>query len=491
MRAAAKQTVHNPLAMGALALFALLLVLYSFSIGLRATRGASITGDEPFYLLTTQSILQDRDFDLRQQYERESYRSFFDHPDGLWKQSIPLPDGRLVSPHEPLLSLFLVPGFAFGGLVGAQVQMMIVAAATFALTFVLVALETRALLASWLATAAVAVSATAFVYSTEIYPEMPAALCIVLAILVLRQGRLRDFDAFLVVGLLTLLVWLGMKYVPLGVVVGLWSLWRCERQARLSFLVGCAVSAAAYVYLHLQLFGSLMAYSANTVYEGAPAVDVLRSHLEFTRRGYRLWGLFIDERFGIGRWAPLLLLVPPALPLLLRSGRTGALAGSLVATQLLVATFVAVTMMGYWFPGRMLVVVMPLFAFVLAEALLRLPRVLRVSIVALAAYSAAVTAMLVQAARGGEVTIAVAPFDMHAALFSAGASLFPNHTRWTAETNLLTAGWLLTWAVLSTALLFREHRGWLAGLRDATHRSASSMLARVRRKADAEIQQPS
>lgn len=488
---AASRTVRDPRAKGALALFALLLVLYSFSIALRATRGASITGDEPFYLLTTQSILQDRDLDLRQQYERGSYRSFFDHPDGLWKQSTPLPDGRLVSPHEPLLSLFLVPGFALGGLIGAQAQLMIVTAATFALTFVLVALETRAPLTSWLATAAVAVSATAFVYSTEIYPEMPAALCIVALLLVLRRGELHHRDALLVAGLLTLLVWLGMKYVPLGAVAGLWALWRCGPRARLTFLAGCAVSAAGYAYLHLQLFGSLTAYSANTVYEGAPTVDVLRSHLEFTRRGYRLWGLFIDERFGIGRWAPVLLLIPPALPLLVKSGRTGALIGTLIATQLLVATFVAVTMMGYWFPGRMLVVVMPLFAFVLAEALLRSHQAMRASIVALAAYSAAVTAVLVHAARSDEVTIAVDPFDMHAPLFSAAASLFPNYTRWTAETNLLTAGWLLAWSALAAMLLLREYRARLAGLRDVIHRSPGHMLARGQRVADGDIQQPS
>ncbi|TAK76226.1 MAG: hypothetical protein EPO16_07515 [Dehalococcoidia bacterium] len=453
--------LQRPVAAGALTLFALLLVLYSFSIGLRATRGASITGDEPFYLLTTQSILQDGDLDLRQQYERQSYRSFFDHPDGLWKQSVPRADGRLVSPHEPLLSVFLVPGFGLGGLLGAQVQLTVVAAATFALTFVLVAGETRALPASWLATAAVAVSATAFVYATEVYPEMPAALCVVAVLLVLRRRELRQRDALFVAGLLTLLAWLGMKYVPLGAVAGLWALWRCGRQARLTFLAACALSAAVYVYLHLVIFGSLTAYSANTVYEGAPAFDVLRSHIEFPRRSYRLWGLFIDERFGIGRWAPVFLLVPPALPLLLRSGRLGALAGVLIGVQLLVATFVAVTMMGYWFPGRMLVVVMPLFALVLAQALTRLPRLVHVLAVVLGVYSATVTAALVRAARDGEVTIAVDPFDMHARLFTAMASLFPNYVQWTVETNLLTAGWLLAGAVLlamTLRLVWREGR---------------------------------
>ena len=81
------------LLLGAAALFLLLSIAYAFSIGMRASRGASISGDEPFYLLTTQSLLQDGDLDLVNQYEARSYEAFFDHPDGLWKQSVPTADG--------------------------------------------------------------------------------------------------------------------------------------------------------------------------------------------------------------------------------------------------------------------------------------------------------------------------------------------------------------------------------------------------------------
>ena len=123
-------------------LFAVLATCYLASIGLRASRGASITGDEPFYLVTTQSLLQDGDLDLRQQYASESYRSFFDHAEPLWRQADPLPDGRLLSPHQPGLSVLLIPGFALGGLLGAQIQMLLIAAATFALAYHLIARET-------------------------------------------------------------------------------------------------------------------------------------------------------------------------------------------------------------------------------------------------------------------------------------------------------------------------------------------------------------
>ena len=91
----------------------------------------------------------DGDFDLRNQYETRSYESFFDHPDGLWQQPVPLPNGDLLSPHHPGLSILLIPGFALGGLVGAQVQFLLLAAAAMALAFVLADRLTGRRLVSW------------------------------------------------------------------------------------------------------------------------------------------------------------------------------------------------------------------------------------------------------------------------------------------------------------------------------------------------------
>lgn len=453
MRLDARSAARDPRLLGAVLLFVLLACAYAWSVDLRATRGASITSDEPFYLLTTQSIIQDFDFDLRQQYEAASYRSFFDHPDGLWKQSVPLAGGRLVSPHEPGLSVYLVPGFVLGGLPGAQLQMLVTACLVFALTYVLVATETRAPFASWVATAAVGLTATAFVYSTEIYPEIPAALCILLALFVVRRPRFSPGHAIVLGTLLTALAWLGMKYVPLGALIALWTLRHSGSGARATLLGVTAVSAAAYLYGHVALFGDLTAYGANTVYEGASTVEVVRSHLSaaggMDARAYRLVGLFVDERFGVGRWAPVLLPTVPLLPLLLRAGRLGALVVALIAMQVLMATFVAITMMGWWFPGRTLVAVLPLAGYGLTEALRRATPVVRALLAGVIAYSMMVTVALAMAARAGEVTVAVDPFVMSSTLFRAPAAIFPDYRQWTGETNALHVAWAAAGIALS------------------------------------------
>ena len=46
---------------------------------------------------------------------------------------------------------------------------------------------------------------------------------------------------------------------------------------------------------------------------------------------------------------------------------------SLIIVQMLIATFVAITMMGWWFPGRTLLTVPPLFAIPVVLLLLRTP----------------------------------------------------------------------------------------------------------------------
>ncbi len=457
----------RPGAAGGLALFALLLLAYGASIDIRASRGASITGDEPFYLLTTQSLLRDGNLDLRGQYAARSWESFFDHPAGLWSQSRPLPDGRLLSPHGPGLSVLLLPGFGLGGLAGAQFQLTAAAALTWALAYALALRLTGARpLLVWLATAAAALTATAFVYSSEVYPELPAALALVAALLAATgRGRLGAGRALAVAALLTALPWLGVKYAPLAAIAAAFALWRATPRARAAFAAAGALSAAAWAAFHLAAFDSLTPYHVNVVYAGDGTAEIVARHAGFGDRVYRLWGLLIDRRFGVGRWAPVLLAALPGLWLLARGDARLRLVLALVAAQALMASFVAITMMGWWFPGRTLAAVFPLLPIPLALAASAAGPYARASIAALGLYSLAVTAALAQAGHAREIAVAVDPFAMRAALFRVPGGLFPQYTAWTAETWLLTLAWLGLGGLAAAA--------WLAaGLRRARREGA-------------------
>ena len=431
------------LLLAAAALFLLLSAAYAFSVGIRATRGASVTGDEPFYLLTTQSLLADGDFDLRNQYAARSYESFFDHPDGLWQQSAPLPDGPLLSPHNPGLSILVIPGFALGGLIGAQIQLLVLAAATMALAFVLADRLTGRRAVSWLVSLGVGLTATAFIYSTEIYPEFPAALALVLSLLLVTRRRpLGVTDGLLLVAVLTVTCWLGIKYAPLALLVAAYFLLKADRSGRMALVIAGAASAGFFAWFHLHLFGGLTPYGVNVVYAQWNTVEILGGHIEFGERYYRLWGLFIDRHFGIGRWAPLLLTVVPGMALLAVAGPAHRLVLALIFLQLLIATFIAITMMGWWFPGRTLLTVLPLCVVPLGLLVAGAPSWGKITVALLGFYTLAVTAGLALAGRAEEITIAVDPFDMGFPPFQGLAGLFPWYTWWTVETWWLTIFWL-------------------------------------------------
>ena len=440
---------------GAIAIFAILILVYVASIDIRATRGASITGDEPFYLITTQSLIEDRNLDLRRQYELHSYESFFDHPDGLWTQSAARDNGKLLSPHNPGLSIFIIPGFKFGGLIGVQIQMMAVASLTFSLAYILLVRITGRLWISWLATITVAVTSTAFIYSTEIYPEFPAALLLIISLLIIP--RINQSSIWQAIGLLLCLsaiVWLGVKYAPLAGLVAVWGFWRMTPSARGVFLVSTILSASLFVWFHLDTFGGLTPYSVNLVYAGDGTISILGDHFDFTRRLYRPLGLFVDQRFGIARWAPILLLVIPAAPLLWKIDSLSRLVLTLLLVQILIATFVVVTMMGWWFPGRTLVTVLPLMALPLTILFMQSPTWVRILLGVLSAYSFVVTALLAVSGHSQEIVIAVNPFEMSSTLFQFISPIVPDYRMWDAHTWALTFIWLSVIGILAPVFYF-------------------------------------
>ena len=442
---------------GAIAIFAILILVYVASIDIRATRGASITGDEPFYLITTQSLIEDRNLDLRRQYELHSYESFFDHRDGLWTQSSARDNGKLLSPHNPGLSIFIIPGFKFGGLIGVQIQMMIMAALTFSLSYILLVKIIGRFWISWFTTIGVAITATAIIYSTEIYPEFPAALSLIIALLIIQKtNQTTIWQATGLLLCLTAMVWFGVKYAPLAGLVAVWGFWRMDSPVRAVFLVFTILTASLYCWFHLETFGGLTPYSVNLVYSGDGTISILGSHLDFTQRLYRPLGLFLDERFGIARWAPILLFVLPAVPLLWKINGLPRLVLALIVVQIFIATFVVITMMGWWFPGRTLVTVLPLMGLPLAILLMQSPIWVRFFLGLFGAYSLVITAFLAVSGHTREIVIAVDPFDMSSPIFRSISPIVPDYRIWDVHTWTLTLIWVAVIGLLTFSFYFAE-----------------------------------
>jgi hypothetical protein len=105
---------------------AMVLAVYLIA-GTSALRVA-IDGDEPYYVLIAESMLHDRDLDLRNQYADPS-ESVVGRSDLVPQTGDPVgAGGEQYSRHEPFLSLLLVPGIALAGLWGAMATIALLAA---------------------------------------------------------------------------------------------------------------------------------------------------------------------------------------------------------------------------------------------------------------------------------------------------------------------------------------------------------------------------
>jgi hypothetical protein len=343
-------------------------------VGVRSTEGGHAAVDEPQYLLTALSLAEDGDLDIADELGDERWRDFHDRD--LPVQTEPLPGGRQLSPHDPLLPLLLAGPVAVGGWVAAKAALALLAGVLAALTL-------------WLAVrrfgvplpiaapgvALAACSAPLAVYGQQVYPELPAALATTVGVAALtapalgnpigsEQGR-RWRPLATLVGAVVALPWLSVKYVPVAAAlaaVGLVTLWRAgHRRALLAVGAALAGAGLAYLAVHRLVWGGWTVYASGDHFQRGGEFGVVGFDPNYPGRSIRLLGLLADRDFGLAAWQPAWLLAVPALAALLAVRPRGwaALAAPLAAAWC-TATFVAVTMHGFWWPGRQVVVVLPL-----------------------------------------------------------------------------------------------------------------------------------
>jgi hypothetical protein len=140
-------------------------------------------GDEPWFLMGAESMLTDRDRDLRDEYRAWGWQRYEDDPVG--------PNGEQYSRHERFLSLLILPGFAFAGTGGAI--------ATIALFGVLLVRSTI----RWMEDEGIpdqharavfpffAFAPPVLWYATRVWPEVPAAFFFVEALRGMRGDRIK------------------------------------------------------------------------------------------------------------------------------------------------------------------------------------------------------------------------------------------------------------------------------------------------------------
>lgn len=350
-------------------------------------------GDEPYYLLLAESLATDFDVDLADEYAGEVWKRIGPRPIAPQPGDPTGPAGEIFSRHEPLLPILLAPFWVVGGVAGARLAMLLIAAATAAAT-ARAALELgarpRGALRAW---ALAALAPPVLLLSSQVWIEVPAALLVALALTALgrleRRRRWSRADALAFAVPLALLPLLKLRLLAVAVPLALVALAgpRARRQLRLAVAGLVALAGAAILAINALVWGNPLRMHT--------LGDLDLFDLPFERFVHGGVGLFFDVAFGLFAAAPLWLLLVPAVGRVARARGAAAL-----ALAALVPYFVLVASRREWYGGwspafRYGVVALPALAAAVALAAGRRPGAgLRITAAALAAATAVPTAAL-------------------------------------------------------------------------------------------------
>jgi hypothetical protein len=373
----------------AVLIWLVLAAAYASTLGMDSVPGHDYAGDESHYLLAARSLAEQHNIDVRDDYRERGWRDFDTAP--------PKPEGVIrkgarYEPHSIGLPLLAAPFYALGGAKAVELMIAAVLAAAMALSYLL---ARRVVPDPWCAYAALAVglSPPPIAHGTAVLPEPVAAAALAGAALCAAQlrerpSRVAAFACFLLLGSLP---WLGLAFIPPGLVIAGSVIRSLRRRGRGLLALGSTevafFSLALLVGLNEALFGGPTPHAADAPGTSATGVDSLSGYLG---RCWRIVALFLDRQDGLVRWAPVTALIFAGVWVLYRSARERlghAIAGldeehglarlcayAALTTVVTAALFIP-TLNDNGFPGRPLIPVIPLVVPLVALGLRQSPRI--------------------------------------------------------------------------------------------------------------------
>lgn len=286
------------------------------------------SGDEPHYLVIAQSLWRDGDFKIENNHARGDYKEYFDpdlEPHYLTRGA----DSEIYSIHPVGLPVLMAPVYGAGGYQAVVWMLILMAAAAAALAWRWTVGVVNSAGAATFAWAAIAGSAPFLFNTFTVYPEIVAALAVMIALVTTVRANPADGGVarWLAVGLaVATLPWLSTKYAPMSAALVAVAVLRLTPQGadplvtrllrkwadpRLWVVVGpYAISLAGWftffyviwgVPLPMAPYGALVQTSPLFLAFGAP-------------------GLFFDQEYGLLAFAPVYVLAATGLYQLWRAG---------------------------------------------------------------------------------------------------------------------------------------------------------------------------
>ena len=296
---------------------------------LAAIAGARLTGtplfpagDEPHYLVMAQSLWRDGDLKIENNHTRGDYQEYFQgelEPHYLTRGA----DSEIYSIHPVGLPVLMAPVYGAGGYQAVVFMLILMGATAAAIAWRWAMGTVNTAGAATFAWAAIACSAPFLFNTFTVYPEIPAALAVMIALVtaVRTNPAHPGITRWLGVGLAcACLPWLSTKYAPMSVALVLVAAMRLKSKSEPASLLrnpkAWAVAGPyalslvgwfAFFYaiwgvpLPMAPYGALVQTSPLNLFFGAP-------------------GLFFDQEYGLLAVAPVYVLAATGLYHMWRAG---------------------------------------------------------------------------------------------------------------------------------------------------------------------------
>lgn len=260
-------------------------------------------GDEPHYLIITQSLLSDGDLRIENNHARGDYASYFNgvlRPDYLRRGQ----DREIYSIHLPGVSVLTAPAFAVGGYAGVRLWLALLAALAAGLAWRASRQVSRGAGAAWFGTIGAALTAPFLFLSFTVYPDGPGGVVVMAAFAMLasaQPGAFRPIRWWAGAGVLAaLLPWLHPRFAVLAAALGIVFAGRAlaapiRMRAIGAFALAPLASATAWFGYYVVIYGSPNPSVAYGHYTQMAAANAVRG----------LAGLLFDQQFGLVATAPV------------------------------------------------------------------------------------------------------------------------------------------------------------------------------------------
>jgi len=321
-------------AMGALSLRKKLVLLFLFSFAVYnlaalvlVSKGITFSGDEPYYLLSSDSLLYDKDINLANNYTDQDYFHFYSKADGprrkldVYGRYGKKGQDYIYPINLPGISVLMLPWYKVSQLLKGP-WLTFILKGSLSIWAVLLGLQLFLLARElWHRESLAFVlwlfyvfSAPVFFYAVHLYPEVPIALFLIFVYRKATSARPPSNALLLFMGfLLGLFPWFGLKYNfilwPL-LLVSVYVLWTKHklRSKILLFLLFAVVGNILFYSFVFSLYGTISPFA---VYEGVTSPEQNQAFKEMVigiplrARVDTFFDYFLDQRDGLLLYAPL------------------------------------------------------------------------------------------------------------------------------------------------------------------------------------------